>query len=224
MKAIGRATLCLGLLCVGVAAQAALENMSKIDRPLLRQPLSTLPNELGGWVGKSEEVSPDILDRSQATECLSRVYTHPDFPGVALSLWINYSTLGTNMRHSPKICLPMHGASLVESLTQTFGISAPGGKAVTVSRLAYAQDELVQGVGFWYYIYGEGGIERWVRGLPITSRSSHGRTTRGSGLTVEVFWRHDADPDSKAFRDFAGALLDGLDPIMPTDRASYHVP
>ena len=66
--------------------------------------------------------------------------------------------------------------------------------------------------------------ERWVRGLPITSRSSHGRTTRGSGLTVEVFWRHELDPESEAFRDFARGLLAGLDPILPADRASYHVP
>jgi Protein of unknown function (DUF3485) len=93
-----------------------------------------------------------------------------------------------------------------------------------VSRLAYKQGELVTKVGFWYYIFGEGGIERWVRGLPITSRSSHGRTTRGSGLTVEVFWTSESDPESQAFQDFARSLLAGLDSIMPGDRAAYHVP
>ena len=224
MKAIGRATLCLSLLSAGVAAQAGLENLSKIERPPLRVPLATLPMEMDGWVGKSEEVDPEILRQSQSTECLSRTYFHPKYPGVGLSLWINYSIYGANMRHSPEICLPMHGSTKVESMTQVMAIPSAGGKDVSVSRLAYAQGELVQGVGFWYYIFGESSIERWVRGLPVTSRSSHGRTTRGSGLTVEVFWKTETDPESRAFRDFARALLGGLDPIMPTDRAGYYVP
>ncbi len=224
MKAIVRAALCLGLLAAGVAAQAAIENLSKIERPTLRLPLATLPMELDGWVGKSVAIDPDILERSQATECLSRTYVNPKFPSVPLSLWVNYSLYGTNMRHSPEICLPSHGSVKIESLTRVFAIPGPDGKDFSVSRLGYGQGELVQGVGFWYYIFGEGKIERWVRGLPVTSRSSHGRTTRGSGLTVEVFWKSETDPDSLAFRDFARALLDGLDPIIPTDRAGYHVP
>jgi Protein of unknown function (DUF3485) len=224
MKSIVRAGLCFGMLAAGVAAQAALEGLTRIDRPPLRRPLSGLPMDLGGWAGKDEPIDPKILKESQATECISRTYVHPKFPGVALSLWINYSLYGTNMRHSPEICLPSQGAPKIESYTRVFAVAGPDGEEVPVSRLGYGEGELVQAVGFWYYIFGEGKIERWVRGLPVTSRSSHGRTTRGSGLTVEVFWKSEADPDSLAFRDFAGALLAGLGPIMPTDRAGYHVP
>ena len=60
-----------------------------------------------------------------------------------------------------------------------------------------------------------------MRRLPITSRSSHGRTTRGSGLTVEVFCPGDVDPDAEALIDFASALLAELEPILPEDRAGY---
>ena len=224
MRGLVRASLCVGLLAAGVAAQAALESLSKIDRPLLRRPLASVPMELGAWVGKTESVAPEILERSQATEYLSRTYVHPNFPGMPLTLWVNYSLYGTNMRHSPEICLPSHGSTKVESLTKVMDIPTPDGSRFPVSRLAYGEGELVQGVGFWYYIFGEGKVERWVRGLPVTSRSSHGRTTRGSGLTVEVFWRSESDPDSLAFRDFAQALLAGLEPILPIDRAGYHVP
>ena len=224
MNANGRALLCLGLLTVGVGAQAALERMSDIERPLLRRPLATLPTTLGGWTGADLAVDPEIADESQATEYLSRSYTHPNWPGITLSLWVNYSTFGTNMRHSPEICLPMHGGSKIESQTRVIPITGPDGRAVPVIRLAYAQGDLIQGVGFWYYIFGEGKVERWVRTLPITSRSSHGRTTRGSGMTVEVFWTGDADDKVAAFQDFAHAVLAGLDPILPTDRADYHVP
>ena len=124
IKATGRALLCLGLLSVGVGAQAGLEQMSKIDRPLLRRSLTTLPAQLGGWTGVDLPVDPKIADESQATEFLSRSYSNPSFPGITLSLWVNFSEFGTNMRHSPEICLPMHGGSKIESQTRV--IPAPG--------------------------------------------------------------------------------------------------
>jgi hypothetical protein len=137
---------------------------------------------------------------------------------------MNYSRTGLNMRHSPEVCLPSGGWTKVESMTRVFNVSGPGGLPVPVTRLGYAQGELVQGVGFWYYIFGEGRVERWVRRLPITSRSSHGRTTRGSGLTIEVFCLGQLDPEGEALREFASALLAELDPILPDDRVAYHEP
>ena len=103
------------------------------------------------------------------------------------------------------------------------GGTAPDGRT-TLTRLAYRQGELVQEIGFWYYIFGEGRVERYVRSLPITSRSSHGRTTRGSGLTVEVFCPGEVDPDGEALQEFASALLSELGHFLPDDRAGYHVP
>jgi hypothetical protein len=105
-------------------------------------------------------------------------------------------------------------------------ISVPSGEGVSfpVMRLGYAQGELVQSIGFWYYIFGEGRLEQYVRGLPITSRSSHGRTTRGSGMTVEVFCPGSTDPDGDALRDFASRLLSALGPILPDSRANYYIP
>ncbi len=224
MNAIGRATLCLSLLSAGVGAQAALENWSRIERPTLRRPLTSLSLRLGGWTGRDLAVDPAVLAESQATECVNRAYENPKYPGVTLKLWINYSIRGDNMRHSPKICLPSHGGTEIESQTRVMPIPGPSGRPRAVTRLGYQLGETITSLGFWYYIFGEGKIERWVRGLPVTSRSSHGRTTRGSGLTVEVFWNGEVDPTSAAFGDFAAALLVDLDPILPAERADYHVP
>ena len=224
MNATGRTLLCLGLLSVGVAAHAGLDRWSRIERPPLCRELASLPLVLEGWTGVDRPVDAKILDETQATEYVSRSYTNPKFPGIGLSLWINYSVRGDNMRHSPEICLPGHGATKIESQTRVLPIAGPGRAVVPVMRLAYDQGELVQGVGFWYYIFGEGAVERWIRSLPITSRSSHGRTTRGSGMTVEVFWTGDSDDQVVAFEDFARVVLVGLQPILPTSHAEYHVP
>ena len=70
----------------------------------------------------------------------------------------------------------------------------------------------------------KGKLENYVRQLPITSRSSHGQTTRGSSMTVEVFYPGDNDPDGRGLREFACELVKALEPILPLERADYHVP
>jgi exosortase len=212
------------LLVCGLSAEAAFEHALAMPRPLLRQPLATIPMRLGDWVGHDQVVDKDIIERSQTDEYISRVYEDPTHPGRSLSLWINYSKEGLNLRHSPKICLPSGGWTMVESQCRVLEVERPSEKPLALTRLVYSQGELVQGIGFWYYIFGEGGVERYVRRLPITSRSSHGRTTRGSGLTVEVFCPGESDPDGEALREFSKSLLSALEPILPENRAEYFVP
>ncbi len=224
MTPLRRVVLCLGLLGSGVAAQAGLERFTQCERPDLKGKLATIPMTLGNWVGRDEVVADDILERSQTDDWINRVYEDTTRPDRKLSLWINYSKTGLNMRHSPEVCLPAGGWTKNEAATRVIELRASGEPSVKTTRLVYSQGELVQGIGFWYYIFGEGEVERWVRRLPITSRSSHGRTTRGSGLTVEVFCPGDVDPEGEALKQFAAALLAVLDPLLPSDRVAYHIP
>lgn len=212
------------LLSIAFIAQSGLEAMTAIERPLLKKTLDTIPLQIGGWVGQDVPMDPLILKESQADDHLNRIYEDSRMPGRRLSLWINYSTKGLNLRHSPEVCLPSGGWSKVESQCRVITIPGSSGKPLPITRLGYSQGELVQSVGFWYYIFGEGKLEQYVRGLPIASRSSHGRTTRGSGLTVEVFCLGSADPGGEALKDFASALLPMLEPVLPEPKANYFVP
>lgn len=219
-----RVAICTGVLAAALAAEAGLEAMTAIDRPALRAALATLPNELGDWVGRDVPLDPQILKESQADDYLNRVYEDRRRPGRRLWLWVNYSRVGDNLRHSPEVCLPSGGWAKVESQCKVMAVRAGDGRKFPVTLLGYAQGELVQNVGFWYYIFGEGRLEQYVRGLPITSRSSHGRTTRGSGMTVEVFCPGSTDPDGEALRDFSERLLAAIEPVLPRDRANYFIP
>ncbi len=224
MSPVRRLTLCGLFLTVGFAAQAGLEKATETERPPLRAPLSSVPMELGDWVGRDISVDPRVLKESQADEYINRIYESRKDPGRRLWLWINYSRMGLNLRHSPKICLPSGGWTEIESESRMIPIRYGDDRSIRIMRLGYSQGELVQSIGFWYYIFGEGGLEHYVRNLPITSRSSHGRTTRGSGMTVEVFCPGETDPDGAALEDFARPLIEALEPIMPPNRAEYYIP
>jgi EpsI family protein len=219
-----RVTLAAVVLVTGALAQAATERSVATPRPPLARPLATVPMKLGPWAGHDTPVDPRVLEESQADDHLSRVYEDTRRPGRSVTLWINYSRTGLNLRHSPEVCLPAGGWEKQESQTRVLEVPRSGTAPVPVTRLVYRQGELAQGIGFWYYIFGEGRLERAVRSLPVTSRSSHGRTTRGSGLTVEVFCPGADDPDGLALRDFAAALLDELEPLLPEERANYFRP
>lgn len=219
-----RTLLCGAILSTGLAAEAGLEQLTQTERPALRQPLSSIPRDLGDWVGKDEPVDPDIVERAQTTEYLNRTYESRKQPGLRLRLWVNFSLHGTNLRHSPKICLPSGGWTEIESLTRVLAVPLDSGRSIEITRLGYQRGELVEHVGFWYYIFGEGSLENYVRQLSITSRSSHGQTTRGSSMTVEVFYPGDNDSEGDALRQFAQELVKSLETILPIERAVYHVP
>jgi hypothetical protein len=224
MSQIKRAAFSGVILAIGIAAQAALETMNRTERPELRLSLAKVPLDLGDWTGHDLPVEADIVERAQTTEYLSRTYESAKHPGLNLQLWINYSRYGNNLRHTPEICLPSGGWNKIESQTRMLLVPVSHDQSLTITRLGYGRDELVQHVGFWYYIFGEGKLENYVRSLPITSRSSHGRTTRGSSMTVEVFYPGEFDPDAEGLRDFARELLNALDAILPVERADYHIP
>lgn len=219
-----RAAIGLGVLAVGLGAEAALEAGYRTDRPRLKGKLADLPMRLGPWIGRDEDMDPAILRETQCDDYVNRLYEDPTRPGRSLRLWINYSLHGLNLRHSPEVCLPSGGWEKVEAKTRVLPIARPGGEPLSIMRLGYAQGDVVQSIGFWYYIFGEGPLEQFARSLPIASRSSHGRTTRGSGLTVEVFAPGDSDPDGEALGEFASALLDALEPRLPDDRVAYFIP
>ena len=105
-------------------------------------------------------------------------------------------------------------------------ISVPcaGDQTIPITRLSYGQGELVEHVGFFgTHLRRRETLENYVRRLPITSRSSHGRTTRGSSMTVEVFYSGENDPDGKSLREFARELLTALEAILPLDHDEFHI-
>lgn len=218
-----RVVLTLGILGLGLVAHAAMEQTAAIERPALKRTLADVPMVIGEWQGQDEPISDDIVRQAQTDDYINRVYEHQRYPGQRVSLWINYSVNGLNLRHSPEICLPSGGWERVESLNEVVTLKDPAGTEIPISVLAYSKETTIQRIGFWYYIFGEGAIHKAIRGLPITSRSSHGRTTRGSSMTIELFRPQDEE-HQELLADFAQNLMTELEPFLPENRDAYFRP
>jgi len=221
-----RIALALGILGIGVMVQTALEAGYRTTRPLLAAPLQSFPYTLGDWVGRDEPMDLEILRQTQSDDYLNRVYEDRRHPGRVFKLWMNYSVTGLNMRHSPEICLPSRGWTKIESLTKVIQLrpESTDDSGMKMTSLGYGQADQTQGIGFWYYIFGEGQLEQFARRLPISNRSSHGRTTRGSGLTVEIFFPGEFNSDSESVKQFSLAVVEAIEPLLPEDRKVYHIP
>src|ERR1700757_625270 len=74
MKYGKRSGICGALVASGLALQVALEAACRIERPRLLRPLSSLPMEIGEWVGADRPVKADLVERAQTTDYLSRTY------------------------------------------------------------------------------------------------------------------------------------------------------
>src|SRR3954469_117662 len=139
MSPARRVALGVAILSAGLGAQAALERVAETDRPELVRPLVTIPLRIGPWQGRDEAVDPEILREAQTDDYLNRVYEDHRHPGRRLWLWINYSRLGLNLRHSPEVCLPSGGWDKIESQTRQLAIPRAGDNPLPITRLAYGR-------------------------------------------------------------------------------------
>lgn len=224
MNARIRAIIGLGILVCGLTAQAALERATATERPVLEEVAEDATHD--PWrldrpgCGDGRGDPPADAGRRFPQSGIQESPASRMLVEIVDQLFLDGAQPASFARSL--LAVGGLGEERVQSVVKQ--VARPGGNPTRIMCLGYSQGDMVQGVGFWYYIFGEGSVERYVRQLPITSRSSHGRTTRGSGLTVEVFGLVSTDPDGEALVEFASALLDELEPLLPLDRAPYFLP
>ena len=225
-RRLQRAVLCGAILSTGLAAQAGLERLNQTDRPPLRQ--SAGLDSAGHWQTGSARTSRST----------PRSSSEPRPPSIST---------GPTRAASSRACAFASGSTILAHGNQP---AAHAGDLPSVRRLDQDRVADSRAHGARSDRTGRSRSRGWVTGevnwsstsdsgttssekgswrttcgsLPITSRSSHGRTTRGSSMTVEVFYPGDNDPEGEALREFARELVKALEPILPLERAVYHVP
>ena len=142
--------LVTALVLGGTALLLHARNSAEIIPP--RQPLSSFPKTLNGWVSTDIELSKEILDILGPGDFLTRRYYEPASHSQA-DLFIAYfpSQRSGDTIHSPKNCLPGAGWTPVQSDRIT--VSLPGQAPFPANRYLIAQGEDRQLVLYWYWAH-----------------------------------------------------------------------
>jgi EpsI family protein len=119
-----------------------------------REPLSSLPMQLGEWVGQDYSLDQQTLDILGAGEFLSRDFENPNAPQPPIGLFIAYfpSQRAGDTIHSPSHCLP--GAGWVPTQRDVVRISSPDGSSFPANRYVVSKAGDRELVLYWYQAHG----------------------------------------------------------------------
>lgn len=114
----------------------------------LRQPLATLPSEMGAYGSEDRVLAADELAANGATAYLLRYFKHPA-RAETFSVYVGYYAHQRNGKtiHSPKNCLPGSGW---EPLSAEVRQVAVEGGTVPINRYMLVQDGQRALVYYWY--------------------------------------------------------------------------
>ncbi|MCA9509374.1 MAG: EpsI family protein, partial [Myxococcales bacterium] len=137
------AALAVVLLAAGAAAWTL-----RLRAPLEVQAesLDGIAMEIAGWRGRDIPLEETVERMLRADRNVQRTYVDP--AGGVVWLYVGYygTERGGRSEHSPFVCYPSAGFSIVEGATRT--VTLPGGGRATEIRVGRAGDERL--VHFWY--------------------------------------------------------------------------
>jgi EpsI family protein len=182
-----------------------------------REPLASLPHQLGAWSGTDITIPQEILDILGAGDFLLRVYRVPDTTKSYVDLFVAYfpSQRSGDSIHSPKNCLPGAGWSPVESSRVT--LSLPGHAPFPANRYVIAKGEDRMLVLYWYLSHNRAvASEYWAKFYLVTDAM---RLNRSDGslirVTTPLRQGESIDEAQQRLTSLAGNLTPVIDRYVP---------
>ena len=183
------------------------------QRPMpLPRPLSTLPTEFEGLVGRDVPVTRDEQRVAGMSSYVSRVYAADS--SVAFSLYVGYYESQTQGKtiHSPKNCLP--GAGWEPVSASEIQLPLAGG-SVPVNRYLIAKKEQRALVYYWYQGRGRVSANEYrVKWELLRDASLKHRTDEALVRIVVPVWTSEEDAEKLA-RRVAAWLVPGVYRLLP---------
>ena len=103
-------------------------------------------------------MSPDIVKRAQTTEYLNRVYKSRIATRPQVYLVAELLGKGDKSPAYPRDMSSLKWLDQDRVTDEGPERQSPDGKGLLITRLGYGQGEVVEQVGFWYYIFGEASL------------------------------------------------------------------
>ena len=206
---IGRAAIVVMLLA---AAALGGTRARATETEVRRDPLATIPYELGPWTGRDAQPLPDdIVAVLGVDDYVQRIYVND--AGVPVNLYAGYyhSQRQGDAIHSPQNCLPGSGWRPVSSTT--ISVTA-GGREVPVNQYVIQKGLAQQVVLYWYQGRGRVVANEYTNKALLMWDAARLNRTNGGLVRVIVPMTPGVDARREAAA-FASALLPQLERLMP---------
>jgi EpsI family protein len=149
-----------------------------------REPLASLPHQLGEWTGTDVPMQQDVLEILGPGDFLQRYYENTSVSQPFVDLFLAYfpSQRAGDTIHSPKHCLP--GSGWLPTESGRVSISFPGRPPFEVNRYVIAKGDDRQLVLYWYWAHDRAlASEYWAKFYLVTDSI---RLNRSDGSLVRV--------------------------------------
>jgi EpsI family protein len=182
-----------------------------------REPLASLPYQLGDWAGTDVAMQQDVLDILGPGDFLQRFYENTSARQPYVDLFLAYfpSQRSGDTIHSPKHCLP--GAGWLATESGRISISLPGRAPFEANRYLIAKGDERQLVLYWYWAHDRAlASEYWAKFYLVADSI---RLNRSDGSLVRVITPllpgEGADVAQQRLLSFAGNVVPQLDRYIP---------
>lgn len=182
-----------------------------------REPLASLPYQLGEWAGTDLAMQQDVLDILGPGDFLQRFYENTSVRQPYVDLFLAYfpSQRAGDTIHSPKHCLP--GAGWLPTESSRISLSFPGRAPFEVNRYVIAKADDRQLVLYWYWAHDRAlASEYWAKFYLVTDSI---RLNRSDGSLVRVITPllpgEAVEVAQQRLLSFAGNVVPRLDRYIP---------
>jgi len=149
-----------------------------------REPLASLPYQLGPWAGTDVPMQQDVLEIPGPGDFLQRFYENTSVSQPYVDFFLAYfptQRTGDTI-HSPKHCLP--GAGWLPTESSRISISFPGRASFEANRYVIAKGDERQVVLYWYWAHDRAlASEYWAKFYLVADSI---RLNRSDGSLVRV--------------------------------------
>jgi EpsI family protein len=183
----------------------------------LREPLASMPYQLGEWAGVDVAMQQDVLEVLGPGDFLQRYYENRSLSQPYVDFFVAYfpSQRAGDTIHSPKHCLP--GAGWLPTESSRISISFPGRAPFEVNRYVIAKGGDRQLVLYWYWAHDRAvASEYWAKFYLVRDSI---RLNRSDGSLVRVITPLLPDETvgvaQRRLLSFAGDVVPQLDRYIP---------
>lgn len=181
-----------------------------------RRPLAGIPQKLGEWRQKGDEMRFDEQTESvlRATEYTQRWYTLPE-DGRLANIYVGYyaSQRSGVTYHSPQNCLP--GAGWVMLEPERIEIRTPKGKIFTANRFIIENGIYKEVLIYWYEGRGRNEASEYKDKIYTIWDSLWRRRSDGAMVRVMTSVGDDEPAATRSALDLAAQLADRLPEFIP---------